>query len=198
MRPCPGRGHVLVAYRSKGAQHPRALDILKTRTSHSLVSSEDSHIALTRAHTQTRYAKEGPVAVGKTLLKTEGVKGLYRGMVPILLSTGVQKSALFAGYAGARRWCDQSGIGILTAPIPGLHGMTGSVIVGSIAASTARSVVETPFELAKVRSQTGGSFRSGAGIFSLAQVISPLCSCVVLPLILLLTLYAYACVCTCT
>ena len=107
----------------------------------------------TKMQAETRFSKAGPFAVGGEILKTEGFRGFYRGMVPILLSTGAQKSALFAGYAGARRWCDQSQIAWLTAPLPGLNGMTSSVIVGSFAASTARTIVETPFELAKVRSQ---------------------------------------------
>jgi solute carrier family 25 carnitine/acylcarnitine transporter 20/29 len=110
----------------------------------------------TKMQAEARYAKTGPVGVGREILRTEGLKGFYRGMVPILLSTGVQKSALFAGYAGARRLCDRSEIRVLTAPLPFMNGMSMSVIVGSVAASTARTIVETPFELAKVRSQTGG------------------------------------------
>ena len=170
----------------------------------------------TKMQAETRYAKASPFLVGRELMQVEGARGFYRGMVPILLSTGAQKSALFAGYAGAKRACDQSQIGWLTAPIPYMNGMNSSVIVGSMAASTARTIVETPFELAKVRRQvhqkrscwldvhmgrrsamtrtlheedmskgdaatpchliyvfwqTGGSFRSTTGIFSLQQVL---------------------------
>ena len=124
----------------------------------------------TKMQAEARYAKEGPVSVGRAILRTEGLAGMYRGMMPILLSTGVQKSALFAGYAGAKRWCDQSKIALLAAPLPGLNGMNLSVVVGSVTASTARTLVETPFELAKVRKQTGGTFRSAAGVFSLKQI----------------------------
>ena len=72
----------------------------------------------TKMQAEARYAKEGPVSVGRAILRTEGLAGMYRGMMPILLSTGVQKSALFAGYAGAKRWCDQSKIALLAAPLP--------------------------------------------------------------------------------
>ena len=44
------------------------------------------------------------------------------------------------------------------------------VIVGGVAAGTARTLVETPFELAKVRFQTGGSVRAATGLLSLGQV----------------------------
>lgn len=124
----------------------------------------------TKMQAEAQFAKEGLVGVGRSVLRNDGFKGFYRGMVPILLSTSVQKSALFAAYAGAKRWCDESRIAALTTPLPLLSGMTSSVIVGGVAASTARTVVETPFELAKVRRQTGGSFRSTAGVFSLGQV----------------------------
>jgi len=105
-----------------------------------------------------------------TLVKEEGALGFYRGMVPILASTGIQKSALFASYAGARRWCEKSGVPALTDPIPLSGGLAPSILVGGLAAGTARAVVETPFEFAKVRRQTGGSYRSKAGVFSLTQL----------------------------
>ena len=71
------------------------------------------------------------------------------------MSTGVQKSALFSANAGARRACE-------------VNGITGApaVVCGGIAAGTARAVVETPFELAKVRYQTGGGVRASTGLLS--------------------------------
>eukprot|EP00873_Tetraselmis_striata_P025610 jgi/Tetstr1/445874/TSEL_033513.t1 len=124
----------------------------------------------TKMQADARFANQGSVAVGRAVLKTEGLAGLYRGMLPILASTGVQKAALFAGYAGGRRWCEESGISALSQPMPFTGGLSPSVIVGSVASATARTVVETPFELAKVRSQTGGSFKSSQGVFSVAQI----------------------------
>jgi hypothetical protein len=124
----------------------------------------------TKMQAEPRFANKGAMSVTREVMLTEGITGLYRGMVPILISTGLQKSALFAGYAGGRRMCEKSGISALTCPIPLTGGLSPAVLVGSMASATARTVVETPFELAKVRSQTGGSFRAKAGVFSLAQV----------------------------
>ena len=63
-------------------------------------------------------------------MKSEGAVGLYRGIVPIVASTGIQKSALFSANAGARRACE-------------VNGITGApaVVCGGIAAGTARAVV---------------------------------------------------------
>lgn len=113
---------------------------------------------------------EGAISVAASIVRSEGVVGLYRGMVPILASTSIQKSALFAAYAGGRRVTEESGIGMLTQPIPLTGGLKPSIIVGGIASGTARAIVETPFELAKVRTQTGGSFRAASGVLSLAQL----------------------------
>ena len=85
----------------------------------------------TKMQAEAKYANEGMVNTARAIARTDGLKGFYRGMVPILLSTGVQKSALFAGYAGAKRWCDQSQIGLLTTPLPGFGGMSLSVVVGA-------------------------------------------------------------------
>ena len=99
----------------------------------------------TKMQAEARYARQGMGAVATQVLRADGAAGLYRGILPIVMSTGVQKSALFSAYAGARRACEESGV----------HGLP-ALLVGGLAAGTARTVVETPFELAKVRYQTGG------------------------------------------
>ena len=99
----------------------------------------------TKMQAEARYARQGMGAVATHILKADGAAGLYRGILPIVMSTGVQKSALFSANAGARRACEESGVRGLPA-----------LLVGGLAAGTARTVVETPFELAKVRYQTGG------------------------------------------
>ena len=103
----------------------------------------------TKMQAEARYARQGMGAVATQVLRTDGAAGLYRGILPIVMSTGVQKSALFSANAGARRACEESGV-------PALTGGLAPVLVGGLAAGTARTVVETPFELAKVRYQTGG------------------------------------------
>ena len=110
----------------------------------------------TKMQAEARYARQGMGAVATHVLKADGAAGLYRGILPIVMSTGLQKSALFSANAGARRACEESGIPALTRPIPLTGGLSPALLVGGIAAGTARAVVETPFELAKVRYQTGG------------------------------------------
>ena len=110
----------------------------------------------TKMQAEARYARQGMGAVATQVLRADGAAGLYRGILPIVMSTGVQKSALFSANAGARRACEESGVPALTRPIPFTGGLSPALLVGGLAAGTARAVVETPFELAKVRYQTGG------------------------------------------
>ncbi len=110
----------------------------------------------TKMQAEARYARQGMGAVATRVLRADGAAGLYRGILPIVMSTGVQKSALFSANAGARRACEESGVPALTRPIPFTGGLSPALLVGGLAAGTARAVVETPFELAKVRYQTGG------------------------------------------
>lgn len=123
----------------------------------------------TKMQAESRFASQSMGSVARQVVRAEGIAGLFRGIVPIVASTGVQKSALFSANAGARRACETSGIAALTAPIP-FTSLPPSVIVGGVAAGTARTLVETPFELAKVRFQTGGGVRAATGLLSLGQV----------------------------
>ena len=123
----------------------------------------------TKMQAESRFASQSMGSVARQVVRAEGIAGLFRGIVPIVASTGVQKSALFSANAGARRACETSGIVALTAPIP-FTSLPPSVIVGGVAAGTARTLVETPFELAKVRFQTGGGVRAATGLLSLGQV----------------------------
>ena len=122
----------------------------------------------TKMQAEARYARQGMGAVATQVLRADGPAGLYRGILPIVMSTGLQKSALFSANAGARRACEESNVPALTRPIPFTDGLSPALLVGGIAAGTAHAVVETPFELAKVRYQTGGGVQlaelyTGAG-----------------------------------
>ena len=84
---------------------------------------------------QARYSRSPLTFVARDILRTEGLQGFYRGITPIVLSTGLQKSVLFAANAGARRTAEENGITGISA-----------VVAGGVASGTARMVVETPFE----------------------------------------------------
>ena len=133
------------------------------------IASQPFDTLKTKMQAESRYLQEGMGTVLKKVLRAEGVAGLYRGIVPIIASTGVQKSALFSANAGARRACEQSGIAALSEPIP-FTSLSPSVLVGGLAAGTARAAVETPFELAKVRFQTGGGVQASTGLLSWGQL----------------------------
>ena len=124
----------------------------------------------TKMQAEARYARQGMGAVATRVLRADGAAGLYRGILPIIMSTGVQKSALFSANAGARRACEESGVPALTRPIPFTGGLSPALLVGGLAAGTARAVVETPFELAKVRYQTGGGVRAAGGGLAVGQL----------------------------
>lgn len=136
------------------------------------IAGQPFDIVKTKMQADVRFADARPMLVVRSIIRTEGVVGMYRGMLPILVSTGVQKTVLFTANAGARRAVERSGIPMLVEPIPGSAGLKPSVLVGGVAASAARTVVETPFELMKVRLQTGGSIRAAGGesVLSVAQL----------------------------
>jgi hypothetical protein len=127
----------------------------------------------TKMQAESRFAQQSMGAVSRQVMRVEGFAGLYRGIVPIVASTGVQKSALFSANAGARRACERSGIAALSEPIP-FTSLSPSVLIGGVAAGTARTIVETPFELAKVRYQTGGAVRATTGLLSMAHMVPAL------------------------
>jgi len=136
------------------------------------IAGQPFDIVKTKMQADARFLTASPFSVVKKVVASEGVRGMYRGMLPILASTGVQKTVLFTANAGARRAVERSGIPMLTEAIPGTGGLKPGILVGGVASAAARTVVETPFELIKVRLQTGGSGRAGGGasLLSTAQL----------------------------
>ena len=112
------------------------------------IAGQPFDIVKTKMQADARFLKSSPFSVVKTVVATEGVRGMYRGMLPILASTGVQKTVLFTAnagdqhphlhlsslhryasrlynhaYPGARRAIEKSGIPLLTEAIPGTGGL---------------------------------------------------------------------------
>jgi len=105
----------------------------------------------TKMQAQPGFENEGMFkSFGKTL-RAEGIRGLYRGCVPPLWGSGIYRSTQFAVFEAVYTY--SSGIGTTCIPFTG--GLQMRVVFGGLAASTARAIIETPLELAKVRRQTG-------------------------------------------
>jgi hypothetical protein len=87
------------------------------------------------------------------VIKTEGVIGLYRGILPPLVGSSIFRSVQFGAYNFAWAGLGQNFPSTLS-HIPGTE-LESRVILGSIFASGIRSVIECPLELIKVRQMTG-------------------------------------------
>eukprot|EP00127_Corallochytrium_limacisporum_P000255 Clim_evm2s9 gene=Clim_evmTU2s9 len=114
----------------------------------------------TKMQAQTGFAQGRMSSCFIKVLKTEGVKGLYRGVIPPMLGSGIYRSTQFGVFEGV--YTATKEIDFLTTPIPGLFGLQGRVILGGACGALVRSFVETPLEYIKVRRQVGQSwnFRS--------------------------------------
>ena len=80
------------------------------------------------------------------------------------------RSTQFAVYNSAYAAMDRTP---LAADMPLTSGLQGRVLVAGLASSFARAVIETPFEVMKVRRQVGQDWRVGPAmkdIFSMRQV----------------------------
>lgn len=107
------------------------------------------------------YMKMGMVASFKKLWMEEGIRGLYRGILPPLFGSSVFRAIQFSVYGGAYRYLgDEPGVKeYATRTIPYTGGLQYRVLAAGVAASTARSFIETPLELVKVRRQLNQSWQ---------------------------------------
>jgi len=106
----------------------------------------------TRMQTRSAGAPIGAGAMlsARQLLATEGLRGLYRGGVPIMLGGSLFRSAQFGMYEVTVRALRNRG------PTHRLGGVLDwQVAVAGAAGGLARGVVEAPFEQIKVSAQVG-------------------------------------------
>lgn len=87
------------------------------------------------------------------LLNTEGLVGFYRGAVPPLMGSSIFRATQFAVFEAIYTKLDHHSI--FSEKIPYTFGLEPRIILGGIAAGTARSIIECPFEYSKVQRQTG-------------------------------------------
>ncbi len=107
----------------------------------------------TKMQAQDGYASGSAWRTLTTVVRTEGFRALYRGLLPPLVGSSIFRSVQFSVYAAAHSAAADSGW--QTAVVPGSGGMEVRVLTAGFAASLARAFIETPLEFVKVRRQTG-------------------------------------------
>lgn len=106
----------------------------------------------TKMQAQEQYMNKGMVQTAIHIWKNEGIRGLYRGLIPPLIGSVVFRSLQFGAYSFAYRGLE----GTFTEnTIPLTGGLQIRVLLSGLVSSTARSIIETPLELIKVRRQVG-------------------------------------------
>lgn len=103
-----------------------------------------------------KYDKGSAFRTMLTMVRTEGLLSLYRGLLPPLVGSSIFRSVQFTAYGAAYGAARESDF--LMSTIPGSAGMQYRVLVCGVFASTARALIETPLEFIKVRKQTGQSW----------------------------------------
>jgi solute carrier family 25 carnitine/acylcarnitine transporter 20/29 len=109
----------------------------------------------TKMQADLTYMRLGMFASFQRLWAAEGIRGLYRGLLPPLFGSSIFRAIQFSVYGGAYRYLgeDPTLSPYVTTQIPGTGGLQTRVILAGVASSTARTFIETPLELVKVRRQ---------------------------------------------
>jgi len=105
----------------------------------------------TKMQAQAGFESGGMAKTFMKTMRTQGVKGLYRGCVPPLWGSGIYRSAQFAVFEAGYTFLDTP-TGRHEIPLTG--GLQMRVVLAGILASTTRAIIETPLEYAKIRGQT--------------------------------------------
>ncbi|XP_068692049.1 mitochondrial substrate carrier family protein S-like isoform X2 [Montipora capricornis] len=99
----------------------------------------------TKMQAQQGFEHEGMIRSFARTVKTQGIRGLYKGCIPPLWGSGIYRSTQFAVFEALYTYFN--GFGRREIPLTG--GLQVRVLIGGAAASTARAIIETPLELAK-------------------------------------------------
>ena len=106
----------------------------------------------TKMQAQNIYANTSAYKTLLTVFKSEGIKGLYRGLLPPLVGSSIFRSVQFSAYAWA--YSRAGNYSILKEEVPYTGGIQLRVILGGLFSSTVRASIEAPLEYIKVRKQT--------------------------------------------
>ena len=116
----------------------------------------------TRMQSDARYAATSALQTARGVLRAEGLRGLYRGLLPPLVGSSVFRSTQFGVFGATMSATRHSPL--LSRELPFSAGLQARVVVAASLATLARALIETPLELAKVRRQLDKRvFAAGAG-----------------------------------
>jgi hypothetical protein len=125
---------------------------------------------ITRMQTASVSQQRSATQTARQIVAEGGIRSLYRGLPFPLLGSTLFRSTQFAVYNSAFVALDGTAA---AQEIPGSSGLQSRVILAGLASSFARALIENPFEVMKVRRQTGQDWRVGPNlrdVFSLKQV----------------------------
>lgn len=107
----------------------------------------------TRMQADARYSGTSALATARAVVRAEGVRGLYRGLLPPLLGSMAFRSTQFGVFGAAMQAL--GGSELACAPVPLSGGLQLRVLLAATLATTARAAIEAPLEFIKVRRQMG-------------------------------------------
>lgn len=90
------------------------------------------------------------------VFKSQGVTGFYRGSIPPLVGSGLYRSIQFSAFEATYTLMDTH---FGKKQIPLTNGLEIRVICGGIMSGSMRAIIETPLEYAKIKRQTGESWK---------------------------------------
>lgn len=109
----------------------------------------------TKMQGQRGYESASMIKTIVRIFKTQGVIGFYRGSIPVLWGSGIYRSTQFGVFESVYTILDNP---FCKTEIPLTAGLQVRVIIAGMCGSTARAVIESPLELAKIRRQTQQSW----------------------------------------
>ena len=106
-----------------------------------------------QAQTGNMGLKQGYIDTVKSVMRHEGPIGFYRGFYPPFVGSILYRSTQFSVFeAFYTRWESDKA---MRKEIPYTFGLEWRTLCSGIMAGSARTLVECPFEYAKVKGQTG-------------------------------------------
>lgn len=96
----------------------------------------------TKMQAQKGFEKISMTKSFMEVLRTQGVRGLYRGSIPPLMGSGIYRSLQFSSFEMVYTYCENTWA---SRTISGT-GLQYRVIIGGAAAAFVRATIETPLD----------------------------------------------------